>query len=67
MLTHLLSDGTEADGGEVVDRESGILGIVHGEHPAARHPDLGVLEPLGNVLQAHTLRDLVEQDLDEDT
>ncbi len=67
MLTHFLGDGTQTDGGEVVDGEARVLGVVHGEHPAARHPDLGILESLRDSLQAHALRDLGEQDLDEDT
>lgn len=67
MLTHLLGDGTQVDGSEVVDRETSVLRVVHREHTAARHPDFGVLEAFCNRLEAHALRNLVEHDLDEYT
>ena len=67
MFSHILRDRAKTDGGEVVDRETSVLGVVQGEHATARHPDLGILEALCDGLETHALRDLVEQDLDEDT
>ena len=67
MLSHIFCDRAETDGREVVYGEASVLGVVQGEHAAARHPNLRILEALRDRLETHALRDLVEHDLDEDT
>lgn len=67
MFTHILSDGTQPDTGEIVDGESRVLWILHWEHPRATSLYLLILEPLRNALQTHTLHHLVQHDFDENT
>ena len=67
MFTHIFRRSTKTDTREVVDCETCILGIVHGEHTTAAPSDFVVLKALRNRLQAHGLRHFVEHDLDEDT
>ena len=67
MLTHFLRDSTQTNAREVVDRETSVLRVVHREHSATGHLDLGVLEPLRDGFETHALRHFIEQDLDEDT
>lgn len=67
MLPHLLRDGSEANTGEEVDREARVLGVVHREDVAEVVAQTGVGEPLGELLEAHSLRHLLEKDLDKDT
>lgn len=67
MFSHFLRESTQPDTRHVIDRKPRILGVFQREHTRATPPNLRVLESLCDPLQAHTLRHLIQHDLDEDT
>src|SRR5882762_10035200 len=67
MLAHLLCDSAQPNTGEIVDGEPRIFGIVEGEHAMTERLHLWIREPLLDRWQAHTLRDFLKHDLNEDT
>lgn len=66
-LPEVFSDGTEADAGEEVDTESGVLYGVLGEHAFQVLLQVLLLELGSELIHAKVLSELLEEDLDEDT
>lgn len=67
MLSHVLGENTQADRGEVVDRETRAFGVVFGEEALPGFLKTGLLETFCKHLEAELLLHLLEQDLDEDS
>ena len=66
MLAKLIGQATKTDGGEEVDGKPGILRRVsrHNTLEVLRHPR--ILQPLIQLPQTERLRELLEEDFDED-
>ena len=67
MLSHLRCYWTHVDAREVVNREPGVLGVIHREHIPTMASNLFIREPCGDSLHTHTLHDLLHQNLHKDT
>lgn len=64
---HVLGDSTHTNRSEVVDGESCVLRVVHGENTSEGGLQVGHLEALGEVVDTHNLQHLLQHDLHEDT
>jgi len=67
VFSHGFSQDTHADGSKEVDAETRVARIVDGEDAAKRRHYGIVFHPLRQLLHAHALSELFDQDLDEDT
>lgn len=67
VLSHLFGDLAHTDRGKVVDRESGILGVVHGEHAGKRGFEVGDAESFGNTVDTHLFDHFLKHNLNKDT
>lgn len=67
MLSHRLRDGTQANARKVVDGESRIFRIVHGEHLGETVRHRGIRKPLRKFLQSEFFGHLLHHNLDENT
>lgn len=67
MLSHLLGQNTHANTGKVVDGESDVAGVFAGEDSFEAGAEGFISHSCPQLDHADFLRDVLEQDLDEDT
>lgn len=67
MLSHLFSQNTHANAGKVVDGESDVAGVLAGEDAFEAGAESFVSHACSQLDHADFLRDVLKQDLDEDT
>ena len=67
VFAQVVRQATEADGGEEVDREPGVLRRILRHDPLEILGHVFILQPLVQLAQSERLGELLEQNLDENT